>query len=207
MTHAVAHIHKGETALVDVEDLGRRAKEQLDMADEVQAEYRAIGEEKSAKHQIKAGEYLLRALPYINEPKTAYVERVTRRPYRTCQHHMEAAEKWLAQQKKITDGTAGQKYPNSVRGFSRESDAGKDRRYREWTGPVDDVAARARAEQTKQIESRESEARARQQLAKRLIDIGYKVLAKELHPDVGGSREAMTRLTEVKNRLLKVYGG
>jgi hypothetical protein len=31
-------------------------------------------------------------------------------------------------------------------------------------------------------------------LGLRLIDIGWKVLARELHPDKGGSREAMTRL-------------
>jgi len=31
-------------------------------------------------------------------------------------------------------------------------------------------------------------------LGLRLIDIGYKVLARELHPDTGGSPEAMTRL-------------
>ena len=36
----------------------------------------------------------------------------------------------------------------------------------------------------------------------RLIDIGYRVLAKELHPDkIGGSREAMTRLNRVKERF------
>jgi hypothetical protein len=32
-------------------------------------------------------------------------------------------------------------------------------------------------------------------LAQQLIDIGYKRLALRLHPDTGGSTEAMTRLT------------
>lgn len=194
--------------VVDVEDLGRRAREQLDMADEVTEEYRVLGEEKSAKHQIRAGEYLLRALPYINEGKQAYCERVTRRSYRMCSEYMKAAEK-LTAQKKIAakNGTAATKYPNSIRGFSRPSDAGKDRRHREWTGPVDDMAARARKEQAKEAATVEQERRRKQELAKRLISIGYKVLAKELHPDAGGSRDAMTRLTEVKNRLLNVYGG
>jgi hypothetical protein len=50
--------------------------------------------------------------------------------------------------------------------------------------------------------TRREERKAEAQLGLRLIDIGYKVLARELHPDkVGGSREAMTRLNRVKDRL------
>ena len=41
-----------------------------------------------------------------------------------------------------------------------------------------------------------------QELANRLVDTGYKVLAKELHPDKpGGSTEAMSRLNEVRSLL------
>ena len=39
------------------------------------------------------------------------------------------------------------------------------------------------------------------QLGRRLIDIGYRVLAKELHPDKGGSKDAMSRLGRVRDRL------
>jgi hypothetical protein len=38
-------------------------------------------------------------------------------------------------------------------------------------------------------------------LAKQLIDIGYKVLAAKLHPDKGGSPEAMTLLNEIRSEL------
>jgi hypothetical protein len=38
-------------------------------------------------------------------------------------------------------------------------------------------------------------------LATQLIDIGYKALASKLHPDKGGSPEAMTRLNEVRSEL------
>jgi hypothetical protein len=51
--------------------------------------------------------------------------------------------------------------------------------------------------------NREQERLAQRKLAMRLIDIGYKVLAKELHPDKGGTREAMTRLVTVRDRLRK----
>jgi hypothetical protein len=42
---------------------------------------------------------------------------------------------------------------------------------------------------------------AQRTLALQLIDIGYKVLARELHPDKGGSREAMARLNAVRHHL------
>jgi hypothetical protein len=40
-------------------------------------------------------------------------------------------------------------------------------------------------------------------LAKQIVDIGYKALATKLHPDKGGDRAAMARLTEAKKLLLK----
>jgi hypothetical protein len=38
-------------------------------------------------------------------------------------------------------------------------------------------------------------------MALQIIDIGYKFLANKLHPDKGGSKEAMVRLNEVRTRL------
>jgi len=89
----------------------------------------------------------------------------------------------------------------SVGGSPRGSPRGG---HREWRGPVDDIADRARreAERIRDAElTRQQEREAERQLALRLIDIGYKVLAKELHPDAGGSREAMSRLHTVRDRL------
>lgn len=50
---------------------------------------------------------------------------------------------------------------------------------------------------------RDQEVRAEHQLALQLIDIGYKALATKLHPDKGGSRDAMARLNRVRDRLRK----
>ena len=77
--------------------------------------------------------------------------------------------------------------------------------HRDWARPVDDIADRARNEARRLAaedalthrQEREAEAK----LGLRLIDIGYRVLAKELHPDKGGSREAMHRLGRVRDRL------
>lgn len=51
-------------------------------------------------------------------------------------------------------------------------------------------------------QDKEKEEQLMRKLAHQLIDIGYKVLASQLHPDKkGGSQEAMSRLNRVKGLL------
>jgi hypothetical protein len=74
----------------------------------------------------------------------------------------------------------------------------------EWRESVNENVSRAKVavERLKEESlSREQERKAERQLALRLIDIGYKILVKELHPDKGGSREIMARLNHVRERL------
>jgi len=71
-----------------------------------------------------------------------------------------------------------------------------------WHEPVKKIIDRVnidklREENLKRTEERELE----RKLALQLIDIGYKALAAKLHPDKGGSREAMSRLNHVRDRL------
>jgi hypothetical protein len=73
-----------------------------------------------------------------------------------------------------------------------------------WHEPVKKIVERVDTdtlnlarEELKRADERE----AQRKLALQLIDIGYKVLAQELHPDKGGSRDAMTRLNHVRDRL------
>lgn len=76
-----------------------------------------------------------------------------------------------------------------------------------WRADVDDLAEKARVAQAR-LERQHEDSMTRQQereaerlLGLKLIDIGYRVLAKELHPDKGGSRDTMQRLSRVKDRL------
>lgn len=62
---------------------------------------------------------------------------------------------------------------------------------------VDTEALNIKREEMKRADERDVQ----RELALQLIDIGYKVLAKELHPDKGGSRDAMSRLNIVRDRL------
>jgi hypothetical protein len=53
-------------------------------------------------------------------------------------------------------------------------------------------------------ETRRDEIRLHRDLALELIDIGYKALATRLHPDRGGSKDAMARLNRVRIELKDV---
>lgn len=73
-----------------------------------------------------------------------------------------------------------------------------------WHQPVKDVVdeAKRQAERLRDEElTRQQERKAERQLALQLIDIGFKALASKLHPDKGGSRDAMSRLNRVRDRL------
>ena len=76
---------------------------------------------------------------------------------------------------------------------------------RDYVPVIDEVVEKARgdarrlAAQDELTRAQERDAEAK--LGMRLIDIGFRVLAQELHPDKGGSRETMARLNRVRDRL------
>lgn len=71
-----------------------------------------------------------------------------------------------------------------------------------WTGKVQQKLDQIDFEALRQQDlNRREERETQRQLALELIDIGYRVLASKFHPDRGGSKEAMTRLNGVRDRL------
>jgi hypothetical protein len=80
----------------------------------------------------------------------------------------------------------------------------KKRRKSKWTASVREKVKRARAAMAaleREKLSRKQQREMERKLAIRLIDIGYKILSVELHPDKGGSHEAMLALNAVRARL------
>jgi hypothetical protein len=53
-------------------------------------------------------------------------------------------------------------------------------------------------------QARDDENKLHRELAIQLIDLGYRALATRLHPDRGGSRDAMTRLNAVRDELKSI---
>jgi hypothetical protein len=71
-----------------------------------------------------------------------------------------------------------------------------------WREPIKKIMGKVDLEGLRQADlSRIQERALEKELALQLIDIGYKALATKLHPDKGGSRDAMARLNTVRERL------
>lgn len=58
-----------------------------------------------------------------------------------------------------------------------------------------------RDEFVQERQTRDDEIKLHRELAEELIDIGYRALATRLHPDRGGSKDAMARLNRVRDEL------
>lgn len=54
------------------------------------------------------------------------------------------------------------------------------------------------------LQDRQTEITLRRELAEKLVEAGFRLLAKELHPDKGGSGELMRRLKAVKEALMEL---
>lgn len=54
---------------------------------------------------------------------------------------------------------------------------------------------------TQEKQTRDEEIRLHREMALELVDVGFKALATRLHPDRGGSKDAMVRLNRVRDEL------
>jgi hypothetical protein len=72
-------------------------------------------------------------------------------------------------------------------------------------GKVKDAADRVNVTRlADERQSRDKEITLHRDLALQLIDLGYRALATRLHPDRGGSRDAMSRLNVVRDELKSI---
>jgi hypothetical protein len=62
----------------------------------------------------------------------------------------------------------------------------------------------ARDDFVQERQTRDDEIKLHRDLADELIDIGYRALATKLHPDRGGSKDAMSRLNRVRDELKQI---
>jgi hypothetical protein len=116
------------------------------------------------------------------------------------------ANRYLSLGRTIENNTRA-RAPTSLSDHIRNTGAsprGAERGGASWHEPVKQVINKVdtdtlnlRKAEMNRIEERD----AQRKLALQLIDIGYKALATKLHPDKGGSRDAMARLNQVRDRL------
>jgi hypothetical protein len=71
--------------------------------------------------------------------------------------------------------------------------------------PLHDAMDRVKVDRlANERQTRDDEIKLHRELALQLIDLGYRALATRLHPDRGGSRDAMGRLNAVRDELKEI---
>ena len=141
--------------------------------------YRAAGEKLlEAKAQVPHGEWM------------NWVSQNFELSFRRASVYMDLASKFAARSE----------LPKTISEFERPNREVGHRPT--WHAPVRNILEGISHEQfIAQIDNKINERKLRKQMALQLIDAGFKMLALKLHPDKGGSDEAMFRLTEVYKEL------
>jgi hypothetical protein len=158
---------------------------------------RTAAERAGMPHYIDAGEKLLEAKPQM--PRGEFQEWVKRNfplTIRQAQTYMHLArdKRSALRSTSISEFLRENVNPNYNRPPAPPT----------WQEPVKKIIDRVDTETlnlAREDLKRSEERDAQRALALQLIDIGYKVLARTLHPDKGGSRDAMARLNAVRERL------
>jgi hypothetical protein len=149
-----------------------------------------------------AGEKLIEAKAQTPGAFMAWVKENCRISQRTANQYMELARKMANGNAIPGDDEEELSLRAAVRKHTNNKNFGKAAG---WQADIKDNVQKARAEAARlAVEehlSRSGERDAEKRLALRLIDIGFKVLVKELHPDRGGTKDAMSRLSRVRERL------
>lgn len=137
------------------------------------------------------------------------ISKETARAYMNLAGEMQirAIEDEIHRNQQDTNGSpASHRQRPEIKTLSDIREPGRGSHQADWYAPVQNILANQfdAAKVRREYEDKLKEKKVVRDLALQLIDIGYKVLATKLHPDKGGSSEAMSRLNEVK-RLLKKF--
>lgn len=164
----------------------------------------ARGDAAGMEYYRRAGDKLREARPQVAPHKwSRFLEQNFHISKMTAWRHMrasEVAESAEANGKRISADTL----LTEVTGEHAQQKDYRQRRAAAWA-PFRAATARVDVDHiARERETRDEEVRLHRELALQLIDIGYKALATRLHPDRGGSKDAMSRLNRVRAELKDV---
>src|SRR4051812_46343843 len=153
---------------------------------------------------VAAGEKMLEAKAQCRQGEfSPWVKRNFDIGMSQAQHYMQLASATTDIQKPAAEFSSVKDFRRRHLGHDLPTSGG-GLKQPEWREGVKETVERARADAKRLNDeslSRQQERDAERKLALRLIDIGFRILVKELHPDKGGSRDATMRLNRVRDRL------
>ena len=149
------------------------------------------------EHYRRAGEMLIEAKDQVGHGGwSRWLSKNFDLSQRTAQDYM----RW-ARTHNESRGRAAQ-MPSSMREFTGHTERRREERQstqqQNFRRVLRDVA---RDDFVQERQTRDDEIKLHRDLADELIDLGYRALATRLHPDRGGSKDAMTRLNRVRDEL------
>lgn len=160
----------------------------------------AAGNRAGLEHYRRAGELLIEAREQVAPFKWGkWLAKNFNIPRSTAYGHMQLAQRF----REDPDlGAGGARSLNSV---ARPNKQQNEQRARTAWREVREVASAVAVDEYAEAkQARSQEIQLHRDLALELIDIGFKALATRLHPDRGGSRDAMRRLNRVRDELKAV---
>lgn len=151
------------------------------------------GDSAGIEHYRMAGEMLIEAKEQVEHGEwQGWINRNFHLGIHTARRYMQLAA--------TTKTSARSRFTSLRQATGQRTGAGAG--HATWQQPVQQIASRVNVEVlARDQQNREREAAMLHKLGHQLIDIGYKVLSSKLHPDKGGSSEAMARLNKVRSIL------
>lgn len=158
------------------------------------------GNSAGREHYRHAGEKLIEAQDQV--PYGSWSKWLTKNfdlSIRTAQEYM----RWARGHQKRS-GAAQPAY-TSLREMSGHTDRDREQRTAKQNQEFRRVLREvARDDFVQERQARDDEIRLHRELAEELVDLGYRALATRLHPDRGGSKDAMARLNRVRDELRQI---
>jgi hypothetical protein len=156
------------------------------------------GDDAGLNHYAKAGEMLNEAKGQVGHGGwTKWLSKNFDLSDRQAQRYMRMAR----HRNEIRHGAAETQF-TSLRHLEgdreRDREARQSKQHQAFKKVMRDID---RDEFVQQRQTLDDEIKLHRELAEELIDAGYRALATKLHPDRGGSKEAMTRLSRVRDEL------
>ena len=113
--------------------------------------------------------------------------------------------RWAREYADFHSGAVKAQPPSSLRQMTgdceRDREERRSKQQQDFRRVLRDVA---RDDFVQERQVRDDEVSLHRELAEELVDLGYRALATRLHPDRGGSKDAMARLNRVRDELKQV---
>jgi hypothetical protein len=180
------------TKISESRSIGRPLKTLIPM---IQSELQQ-GNEAGQEHYQRAGQMLIEAKDQVSHGQWG--------PWLTKNFELSQPQarlymQWARHHEQNAAGGRTYSSMREMRGATeRDREQRKSQQQKDFRRVLRDVAADTFIQER---QARDAEVQLHRELAEELVDLGYRALATKLHPDRGGTQNAMVRLNRVRDEL------